>query len=128
MGYIRHHGFLVTGGDWSAEAATIAECHTAAVNIFGPAVSPLSPKATNGYQSFAVFPDGSKEGWEESDAGDEQRQRFIAWLRERAVYSDGSRAVSWVEVQYGDDELHTVIVDDSDAPARRLYPVQPDSI
>ncbi len=34
----------------------------------------------NGYLSFFVAPDGSKEGWSESQNGDEAREKLTLWL------------------------------------------------
>lgn len=51
---------------------------------------------------FAVFPDGSKEGWTESDDGDRKRAAFIDELnRWRMGNSPGH--IQWMEVQIGDD-------------------------
>lgn len=52
---------------------------------------------------------GSKEGWDTSDTGDRARAAFTAWLRE-ADHGD------WVEIQFGDDEGETRIVNHSDDP------------
>jgi hypothetical protein len=72
----------------------------------------------NGYWSFAVFPDGSKEGWEASTEGDTGRAAFIAWL-DAQRYSDGSSPFNWVEVQYGDDEEITEVTAHSDEKRRK---------
>lgn len=48
---------------------------------------------TNGYVTFILAPDGSKEGWSTSNAGDRLRNAFIARLDE---YWD------WIEVSYGE--------------------------
>lgn len=85
MGWIRHHGIVVTGSGERIESA-----HAMALTIF-PTVSPLLPGRMNGYASFFVPPDGSKEGWKDSQDGDNERDRFIAWLQ--AEY----RGVDWFE-------------------------------
>lgn len=80
-------------------------------------VSAPVPARINGYSSLAVFPDGSKEGWNESDQGDMQRAAVIDYLRSLA-YDDGSTAWEWALVQYGDDDHQSVVLDHSDkAPA-----------
>src|SRR5262245_1582447 len=110
MGYIRHHAIVVTGSydSWPATA------HAEARRVFGPLdVSDLSVPLVNGYQTFCVWPDGSKEGWDESDAGNDKRGTFIGWLRAQA-YEDGSSPLDWVEVQYGDDNLETKIISSGD--------------
>lgn len=115
MGYMRHHAIVVTGtNEESAKAA-----HAEAIRIFhadkaidfmspGTAmVSPILESPVNGYFSFFIAPDGSKEGWDTSDSGNEGREMFIKELRlmrRRKVYLD------WVEVQFGDDNNHTAII------------------
>ena len=52
------------------------------------------------YRTFLVIPDGSKEGWDESDFTDSLRQRFIARL-EKDNYEDSS-PWAWVEIGWGE--------------------------
>jgi hypothetical protein len=110
MGYMRHHVIVVTS--FSSEKLLEARQH--AVGFCGPLVSPVVRSDTNGYVSFFVAPDGSKEGWEASDKGDNDRKNFILWLNSKRS-EDGCSYLDWVEVQYGDDEGYTKIIDDSDA-------------
>ena len=109
MGYMRDNAIIVTGyyGEY------IDNAHKRAKKIFGEQVSEITPEATNGARSFFVAPDGSKEGWKESNIGDENREAFVKYLENRR-YSDGSSPLNLVEVQYGDDELETKIINDSD--------------
>lgn len=96
MGYMRHHAIVVTSGhDESIEGA-----HKAATDL-GMTVTPLVSSPINHYRSFMVCPDGSKEGWSDSDEGDKRRDAFVAWLDE----GDGDNPpwCSWAEVQYGDE-------------------------
>ncbi len=98
MGVIAHHAIVITGsyGGFAERA------HEKALGIFPrEQVSEISPEAVNGYRSFSVFPDGSKEGWSESDDGNAQRDAFVTWLYEQE-YGDGSSPLSWVEVHYGE--------------------------
>lgn len=107
MGYMRHHAIIVT--TWSEES--IKEAHAEATKIF-PWVSPISPPAVNGYCSFFIPPDGSKEGWQDSTDGDKRRLDFISWLSIHKY--DGSAYFSWAEVQYGDEDGHNCIVQTDD--------------
>lgn len=118
MGWMRHHAIVVSS--WNAEL--LREAHDKAHEVFitepftGYAPSPPSEivkSGANSYTSFFVPPDGSKEGWDESERGDERRDRFVAWLRTK-VHEDGSTSLRWVEVQYGDEEKETRVVRDSD--------------
>lgn len=112
MGYMRHHTIVVTS--WDDELAITA--HAQAEEVFTETacvVSALTPPATNGFRSFFVAPDGSKEGWTASNEGDEARSVFVEWMDSQR-YSDGSTSLDWVEVQFGDDDGETVVISDSD--------------
>ena len=113
MGYMRHHAIIVT----SYDEASITEAHKHATAC-GMCVSPVSDSVVNDYQSFAVFPDGSKEGWSDSDHGDTAREIFIKWMDSQR-FSDGSGPLSWAEVQYGDDNRKTKVTAHSDEDSRR---------
>lgn len=56
---------------------------------------------SNGKTTVVLCPDGSKEGWETSDVGDDLRRRFIAELA-GDDYEDGSSPWEWVEIGYGE--------------------------
>jgi spermidine synthase len=94
MGYTRHHAIVVVGLPERVE-----EAHTAAVGLIGDAapVTAVSPTVTNGLWSFAVLPDGSNDGWPESDKGDQRRDRLVEWLRKHD-------SCHWAEVQFADDD------------------------
>lgn len=108
MGYMRDHAIVVAGeyGDY------IDDAHRVAANLFGW-VSPISPEMTNHCRSFFVPPDGSKEYWRESEAGDAKRAIFIRYLKSLA-YDDGSSPLRWIEVQFGDDNREAKVCDASD--------------
>jgi len=108
MGYMRHHAIVVSS--WNKPL--LSEAHAYATSMF-PAISEIVPSDINGYASFFVPPDGSKEGWPDSDLGDSRRSDFIAWLRTKA-YEDGSTSLDWVEVQFADDDLVTKVTAHSD--------------
>ena len=76
MGYMRHHGIMIT----SFQKHSIEDAHNWAMEDFeGVApVSHLESTECNGYWYFAVFPDGSKEGWAESERGDNAREKFTS--------------------------------------------------
>ena len=97
MGDIHHHAIVVTG--WNP--AYVAKAHEQATKIF-EWVSPISPPVVNGYTSFFIPPDGSKEGWQESNKGESLRSGFISWLSKSLTYDDQSCKVEWAEVGFGD--------------------------
>ena len=88
MGLMKHHAIVVTGWD----QGTIDEVRDLAVNMFGKLVTPIIPSETNGYLTFFVGPDGSKEGWDRSNLYDRKREEFMDHLK--------TRAVNAAEVQY----------------------------
>jgi hypothetical protein len=113
MGYMRAHAIIVDS--WSHEL--IAAAHAEALRIFQGAsdnliapVTDLTPPNCNGYRSFMVAPDGSKEGWSISDRGDKARAEFKGWLRSK-TYEDGSTSLRWVEVMFADDDGGAAIID-----------------
>jgi hypothetical protein len=101
MGHMCHHAILVT----TCIYKLAAEAHAEASRIFGEGigVTSLTEDTMNGYRSFCVVPDGSKEFWAASDTGDAKRAEFIAWCN-RQRHSDGSTSLKWVEIQLGDDD------------------------
>lgn len=108
MGYVRHHAIIVTS--WNCEL--LWEAFEKAKSIF-PELSSMIESEINRYTSFFIPPDGSKEGWDKSDEGDSRRKDFINWLNKQR-YEDGSTALDWLEVQYGDDEGESKVIRHSD--------------
>lgn len=108
MGWMRHHGIVVTS--WSEEKLNAA--HAKAVEVFGVGVTDTTEPVVNGYGSFLVAPDGSKEGWSDSDEGDARRDLFIRWLHSQA-YEDGSSALDWIEYQHDVDGRKAAILQSS---------------
>jgi len=98
---MRHHAILVTS--WSEDHVTRA--HAEAERL-GVVITPVVKSPTNGYRSFVILPDGSKEGWAESDAGDTARAAFVSWLRDHCMVIDDGREswyVDWVEIEFPGD-------------------------
>jgi len=98
MGMIRHHAIVVTSfykeeaHHWQSEAKA----------IFGQLVSDVIPGTHNGYFSFMIAPDGSKEFWPPSDANNEKRAKFLERLQTREFKG---RAV---EVAFGENGPYMV--------------------
>ena len=107
MGYMCHHAIVVTS--WNEKAIQLAHQKATEIfskpNMFGKFVmiSPIIASPTNGYSSFFIPPDGSKEGWDESYKGDSNRDEFVDWLNSQR-YEDSSSPFSWAEIQYGDED------------------------
>ena len=118
MGYIRHHAIIVTS--WDDDI--LKQAHDYAKMKF-PVVSDVMVSGMNGFCTFLIPPDGSKEGWEESDKGDDRRIDMIEWLNNH-TYEDGSSSFDWAEIQYGDENGDNRILrtDDTERSAPDLPP------
>lgn len=111
MGYMRHDAIVVT--NWNTEAVRLAHSYA---ERCGLRPSPVLGPFMNGYASFLIPPDGSKEGWPESDEFDAQRSEWKQLIAEN-FGDEHRRWVSWVHVSFaGDDPKDTEIVD-SDKPS-----------
>ena len=107
MGYMVHHMIVVT----SYDEQLIKKAWNRACDIFCLAKHPLGGadqvtdimmSPVNHYYTFFVPPDGSKEGWSDSEDANARREEFISWLNAQR-FEDGSTSLKWAEVQYGDD-------------------------
>lgn len=116
MGHIRHHMIVVTSWD----QGLLEEAKVTARRIFhreffpnyrdaDNLVSETIDSLTNGYSTFFIAPDGSKEGWSESEDGDCARKCFIEWLKTKQ-HEDGSSALRYAEIFYGDDDRQSEII------------------
>ena len=106
MSHIVHHCIVVTS--WNGSDIRAAHDAAAACGLF---TSPIIESPINAHFSFLVSPDGSGEGWDESDAGDENREKFKAWLR-GVRHEDGSSSLSWFEAAYSPDDRRAEIIED----------------
>lgn len=112
-----HHAIVISTFD--EEYALAAHVKARAL---GCTISSIDQSPMNLLYSFMVCPDGSKEGWEESDEGDAQRRELIEFLR--IPYTtlmgmepdpeDRSTPYSWVEVSYGHPEEPAKVTDYGD--------------
>ena len=112
MGYNVEHAIVVTSWD----KKLLAKAHKKANAIF-PHVSEPVDHVSNGGASFLVPPDGSKEGWYESNDGNKRRAQFVEWLNKQR-YDDGSTSLRWIEVLYADDEHRAEICSHDGDPSR----------
>ena len=99
MGVINHNAVLAV--TWSAEVAVKIRGWIAAKQVEDKQLFLEHFAPMNGYTTFILCPDGSKEGWEESDRGDALRAAFLEHL---GTYdnSDHSSPVEWIEVGFGE--------------------------
>lgn len=96
MGVINHDCIIATTWDKDAMERLIASAKN-----WGIKPLMVTPPNQFGYLTALLPPDGSKEGWQDSDIGDNSRASFIA-LIESFNYEDGSSPFSWVEISYGE--------------------------
>ena len=96
MGYMSRHAIVVTSWD----KRSINTAHQKANKLFEGILktTEITPEVTNGYRSFLIPPDGSKEGWSTSDLGDKARDKFINWLS-----SNKSNYCQYAEVNFADE-------------------------
>jgi len=97
-----NHAIVVT----SRFSAVITEAHKRCCELVDAnpdlvgrqtfAITPLTPLGLNGTRSFMVPPDGSKEGWIQSNLGDELRKQIATILHEF------TGSLDWVEVEFAD--------------------------
>jgi len=99
MGVKNNNAIIAT--TWSEEKATAFQSWIDQLTSKERELFVHSGSWVNRNQSFALLPDGSKEGWSESDAGDALRDRVVARLEEDN-YEDGSSPWDWVEVGFGE--------------------------
>lgn len=100
MGHIRHDAIIVTG--WDSERVKRGR---GMAELLGLPCSAVVKSHVNGYESFLIAPDGSKEGWLDSDRGDELRAKWCAWIKTQPeIYLD------WVHVRFGGDEKEVEIL------------------
>lgn len=121
MGYMCHHAIIVTSYDKDilvkthAEIKKLIEEHYATPRVLRPIkfpsiqVTPVTRPVINGYCSFLIATDGSKEGWHESDMGDSCRDKIIELLDSKA-FEDGSNSLTYAEVQYGDEAGNNLVM------------------
>ncbi len=100
MGYIKHNAIVVT----SCDELCLGKAHKKAKKLFNDKlISEVVKGVMNGYISFFIAPDGSKEGWEDSNDCDEAREKFIHWLLKK------DRGCDFVEVRFGGDDNQAYI-------------------
>lgn len=108
MGYIRHNAIVVTGDAYPDADNKFKRVYEKAQYLFDNLVSNIIYSPINGYQSFFIAPDGSKEGWDLSDEYDQKRKEFADFI-DSLAYDDGSNSIDFVDVGY--DEYCEVEID-----------------
>jgi len=100
MSYIVHNNIVVTCNDYAADK--FSKVHKAAIESFGSLVSPIIKTELNGYLSFFIATDGSKEGWPEAALAEKKRIAFCDYI-DTFAYEDGSTPIDYVDIAYGEN-------------------------
>jgi hypothetical protein len=104
MGYIKHDVIVVTGfpkNDFPDIDLFKTQMPSELSHlVIGPILT-----AINEDYSYCFFPDGSKEGWDISNLGDEWREKFIS------LFSEGYWDI--VSVTFGGDEPENLCAKDN---------------
>jgi hypothetical protein len=110
VGYERHNAVIVTvhgyvfRGQSDFPPPDVEAFRQALLPEWRPLVIGPVRSAFEDYVSFVFLPDGSKEGWPESEAGDRYRQQFTDLFT--FAYEDGSTPfdVLVIDARFGGDE------------------------
>lgn len=105
MGYIVHNTIVITSRDHKAISDAAQKAKELGLEVLGP-----SPEAKNHYQTILICPDGSKEGWPDSQQFDEKRKACRDYLDDQR-YEDNSSSLEWAEIAYGSDDRSVTVVD-----------------
>lgn len=106
MGYNKHSLLIAT--TFGSASRPIFEAWREALPDEQKRLVVISPECMNGYWTVALLPDGSKEGWDTSDAFDALRDELAGLIREHMKYAD------MVHLTYGEDNGLTTIVQTTD--------------
>ena len=114
MGTINHDAIVVTAFRPEAAALALEKARELGLPASDLVYSPL-----NGYVSFLIAPDGSKEWWPESDLGNKQRDAWKAWMHSRW----STDFVNFVHIRYGEIEAEA----NDDGSEATIVESQPDA-
>jgi len=105
MGYMRHHAICISS--WNRKE--LLKVHNKAKKIFNHLATEIVDSTINSESSFFIAPDGSKEGWEESNLYNKKRTDIVDFIEKRK-YADGSNCIRYAELFFADDEKNCAIV------------------
>ncbi len=100
MGYIKHDCVIAVVYD--ADTSKVEDFRERMPeHIQGYLLGPA--RGVNGHDTFCFAPDGSKEGWSESDEAEKWREDFLDFVRDKCQYPD------IVHLQLGGDDHKTIV-------------------
>jgi hypothetical protein len=108
---IKHHTIVVSCNDHKKlekVRAEVVEMYKKYMEAKGfQLISPVIDSLINGYCSFFIAPDGSKEGYDASDDADKIRKLVVKYLMSPEMKSG---EVHFVEISYGSDDGKAEII------------------
>lgn len=104
MGMITHDALVFTFGELEP-AQRLRDLATE----LGLQCTNIVTSRSNGYSSFLVIPDGSKDSWETSDECDVARGELLLHAETKADVSP----CEWVHVRYSHDHEYALLDDSS---------------
>lgn len=99
MGVINHNAIIAT--TWNEKEAKRIKKFVSSLNPDSKKLFLFGKQVMNRTITVAMVPDGSEEGWDESNKGDKLRTKFIKELKKND-YEDGSSPWKFVEISYGE--------------------------
>ena len=100
MGYMKHHAIVMVAGDHHKQPDVAAFRESLPARWRPLVIGPIG-SVINDYHLYAFLPDGSKEGWTDSDDGDIYRERFRALFAFR--HAGGSSPFAGVQISLSED-------------------------
>ena len=99
MGVICHNNIIVTCDTFAENEFELVRAK--AIELFGDLVSSTVKTELNGYYSFFVGTDGSKEGWPEAEEAELKRKELCNYS-DTFAYEDDSSPFNYVDLEYGE--------------------------
>ncbi len=93
MGIENHNAVIAT--TWCDEKADDLREWLNNLDVYERKLFASAGSWCNGYRTFIMVPDGSNEGWEESNKGNLLREKFINFLKNTGHWD-------WIEVGFGE--------------------------
>ena len=118
MGWHRHHAIVVTSFNQDSIEWAWDQAHEIFQEGRIAPITDITEAGVNDYRSFLIAPDGSKEGWNDSETADIARNVFITWLESKR-FEDGSSLLNWVEVEFSNEyeDYGAKIISSNEIPA-----------
>lgn len=71
-------------------------------------VTPIYLATCNGYQTFFIIPDGSKEGWEDHIDYCNKREELMKWLKSFENKEDGHNVYAYFKARYDEESIKEI--------------------